>query len=82
MASIERFKELKAKVDRLRREYDRAEGALEQAMMKLKKQYGCKTLEEGRALLVKTEKDCKRKRAKFDKAMERFDGEWGEKLGE
>lgn len=82
MASIERFRELKAKVDRLRREHDRAEGALEQAMIKLKKQHGCKTLEDGKELLASMEKSCKQKRSKFDKAMERFDEKWGEKLGE
>lgn len=82
MATIERYRKLKVKVDRLRREHDRAEGALEQAMVKLQKQHGCKTLEEGKVLLSKTEKDCKRKRSKFDKAMERFDEEWGEKLSE
>ena len=82
MASIERYKELKAKVDRLRREHDRAEGALEQAMLKLKEQYDCKTLEEGKIVLSKMEKDCKRKRSKYDKAMERFDEEWGERLEE
>ena len=55
--TVDRYKELKSKVDGLQREADKAEGALGQAMAELKEKHGCKTLEEAEKLAAKKAKE-------------------------
>jgi len=77
---LERYQSLKSNVERLRRESDRAEGALEQLMARLKEEYGCKTLSDAKELAGKLENEAAEATRKFNKELEEFEEEWSEVL--
>ncbi len=74
------FQKLQDKVDQLKQEHDRAEGALSQLMVQLKEQHGVTTLSDAKALLKKLEKLTIVAEKKFDKALDEFNEQWSEKL--
>ena len=78
MSSIEKLTALKEKVEGLRREADKATGALDQAMKQLKESFNCKTLKEGQILLEELEEKEIKAKEKFDKAMNKFEKDWEE----
>lgn len=78
--STERFQALKDKVDRLQRDANRAEGALEQSLLRLRREHKCPSLEAAKkklreleGLLEKAEKD-------FNKAADDFEAKWAKEL--
>ena len=77
---LDRYQKMKRKADELRREADRAEGALEQLMEKLKEDFDCDTLEEAEQLSKRLEKEAKEAEEQFDVAVEEFEEEWGDEL--
>lgn len=50
------FEELKRQVAEVKQKVDRSDGALEQVLRRLKKEHGCKTLEQARQMLEKIRK--------------------------
>ena len=77
---LDRFEELKSKVESLRRDRDRAEGALAQTMVRLKKEYGCRTLKEAKQLLTKTRKEAVEAEKSFKDELSDFNERWGDRL--
>lgn len=71
---------IKKKVDRLKEQQRRMEGALDNQMSALKREHDCDSLEEARSLLKKLQAELSRAEAKFDKALEDFEEEYGEQL--
>lgn len=80
MRTVEDLTDLKEKVERLRREADKAAGALGQAMKQLEKDFDCKTLETAQMLLKVLEKKEIKSKESFDKAIRKFEENWKEEL--
>jgi len=80
MTNLDRYQKLKGKADELQREADRAEGALEQLMDKLKDEFDCETLEEAEKLSKKLEKEAKKAEEDFETAIDMFEEKWGDVL--
>lgn len=80
MRTVEDLTNLKAKVERLRREADKAAGALGQAMKQLRKDFDCGTLKEAQKLLDELEKKEVKSKEKFNKEMRKFEEKWKEGL--
>jgi hypothetical protein len=71
---------LKTKVEKIRRDADRASGAYDQGLAQLKKDFGCTTLEEAQKLLEKLKKDTELSRQNYQTALKTFEAKWGDKL--
>lgn len=74
------YQDLKSKVEQLQRRSDKLEGALEQKYETLKREYGCKSLEDARKQLEKEEQEIVRIEERCDSAIEEFQSKWGDKL--
>ena len=81
VVDLKRYQKLKDDVDRLRREADRAEGALEELMGRLEAEFGCKTLREAKALSSRLEDEADKATKEFNSKLDEFEEEWGEVLG-
>lgn len=77
---IDRYKKLKADVDRSRRDADRAEGAFNQLMARLKKEFGCDTLEQAEVELAKRKKERDESGERFTEKLADFEETYGEML--
>ena len=77
MKEYNRFKD---EVDELRAQADRAAGALEQQMARLKEDFACESLEAAEQLLEKLEAEAVEAKQKYEEALEAFQEKWGEKL--
>jgi hypothetical protein len=80
--NVSRYEELKSEVDRLQRDIDRTEGVHQERLNQLKSEYGCDTLEEAKALLEKKQIKAKQAERKYEDALNRFEEEWGDVLGD
>lgn len=78
---LKRYNQLKNEVDKLQREADRSEGALEQLMTKLKDEFECNTIGEAEELVLMLEKEANKAEKDYDKALEEFEEEFQEVLG-
>jgi len=76
MSDLNKVMELKAKVDQLQRETDRAGGALEQTMARLKKEYHCDTVEEAEALLKRLHGEKQKANKVFTEVLTSFEENW------
>lgn len=72
--------QLKRKVEQLKSDRDKATGALEQEMKKLKKEFDCDSLEEGETLLEKLTRKAEEAEEEFETAYTEFMAKWKEKL--
>lgn len=77
---VKEFQRLKDKVTRLQREADKAAGAYDEQMRRLKDEYGCKTIEAAAEMLVELEQEATVAEKVFNKAAEKFEKEWGDVL--
>ena len=74
------YEKLKRKADRLKAEAERAAGALEQTMARLKEEFDCDTLADAEELLaVKKQEEAKAKKG-YESELGAFKEEWGEQL--
>jgi len=80
MANLSDITALKETVDRLRREVDKASGALERETEEMKKQFGCHSLEEAEELQKKLRIEEAKAKTAFDEAMIKFQEEWEDKI--
>ena len=79
---LREYTDLKNKVEALRRKAERAQGAYEQLLKRLKDEFGCDSLDAARALLNKTEREVKKAKERFEQAKTEFEQNWQEKLKE
>jgi predicted nucleic acid-binding Zn-ribbon protein len=82
MISLDRYKQLADKVEKLQRDHDRAEGALSQLMGRLKSEFSCDTLDAAEKKLKKLEKEAATKEKEFDLALDEFESDWKETFDE
>lgn len=80
--NVQEYKRLTAAAARLKTKSDRAAGALEQLMAKLKTDFDCDSLATARELLAAKKEEARVAEEKFDESLKKFDAKWGEKLGE
>lgn len=71
---------LKEKVEEAQSKADKAEGALNEVLKTIKKEFGCKSLKEAKVKLKKLKKEEAKAEEEFDKAMTEFEEKWGELL--
>lgn len=79
---VKTFQRLKQTVDRLKTEADKAEGALEQLMVKLKKEYDCDSLGEAKKILAKLKQQEYQADLKFQAALIKFEKEYKQCLAD
>jgi len=80
MSKVRNLEELKDRAERMRREADKAAGALEQSKKQLKEKFDVKTMFEANTLLKKLEIEETSAKGVYDEAMEAFEEEWGSEL--
>jgi len=78
---VEDYLQLKSSIEHLRQRKARAEGALEQAEKRLRRELGV-SVEEAEEQIVELEEKVKRTRRQVERRLDEFDEKWGEKLGE
>lgn len=74
--SREEFEKLKRQVEDAKAEADRAQGAYDQLMERLKKEFNCKTLEEAKILLVKIQRQREEAGKVFQTKMDDYKRKW------
>lgn len=80
MISVREFERLKAKVESIKEEVSRAEGALDQQLKVMKRDHGCDTLEEAKEKLESITKKLKKAEKRYESDLEAFQEKWGDEL--
>ena len=75
---VQKFEQLKARVDKLQREKDRAEGALSQLTERLQTEYDCETVDDAKQKLADLKKKSATKEKSYGQALAVFDKSWSE----
>ena len=78
--NIERFEQLKTKIDEIRRKHDRAEGALSNLMVRLESEHGCKTVKDAKIKLEQLKVKVRKAEKKYDDSLAAFEEEWSDQL--
>lgn len=74
------YQRLVRQVESLRQQRDKAEGALQQLLKRLKEEFGCKTLVEAKRKLKELEDEERVGYKAYQEAREEFDKKWKGKL--
>lgn len=80
MIDVKEFQRLKASVDRLKSEADRAEGAHVEHMRRLEKEFGCKNLAAAKKLLESLDRKARIADKKYRKLLDDFHAKWDDTL--
>lgn len=80
MASISDLTALKSKADAAQREADRASGALEQTLARLKSEFECDSLADAEALLKKLKSKEAKAQQEWEDAYNEFVSKWNKSL--
>ena len=78
MSKLKKYMELKKRVEQAQQKADKAEGALEQVMKQLKKDFDCPTLEAAKRKLRLLEKQKQETGTQFEEAVEEFEEKWSD----
>lgn len=76
MSELKKYMDLKRRVEKAQQEADKAQGAFDQVMKELKKDFECSTLEEAKKKLVSLQKQEKKAKEAFEEAVEEFEEKW------
>lgn len=77
---LDQYKRLKEKADTAKQSYDRAVGAREQLLTKLKEDFDCETTEEAEKKLKKLTAEADELEARYDQLLADWQEQWGEKV--
>jgi len=80
MSDFKRYLIIKSQVDSMNRKVERAKGALESELSRLKEVFGCGTIEEGKKELKRLELKRREAKKKFELEMTKFEDKWTDKL--
>jgi len=72
----EKYRRLKQEVENTKAEADRAQGALDQLLVRLKDEFDCKDLKEARTKLVELETKKEKAEIAFSKALTDYEKKW------
>jgi predicted nucleic acid-binding Zn-ribbon protein len=73
---IEEYNELKRKVELAKERADKASGALEQAMTRLKTEFKCNNIEEAEKKLKQLQNEVKKSKENFERFLNGFKKRW------
>lgn len=76
--SVKEYERLQKDVEKARSEADRAEGAVEQLLGRLKEEFDCSSVDEGDKLQRKLDEEAEKAEEAFDDALAEFKEEWNE----
>ncbi len=82
MAKVNDIAKLKEQIETLKQKRDKAKGAEELLMTTLKKEHGCKTLEEAKELLASLESQEGKLSKRLERVLAKFEEKWGNSLGD
>lgn len=74
--SEDQYRKLKAEVERAKSDAERAQGALDQLMSRLEKEFECSSIKEAQKLLAELEAKEKAAKAAFQKAFTDYERKW------
>lgn len=72
MPSVSDIADFKERVERLRREVDRAQGAYDQSMQRLSNEFDCSSIQAAEKKMAKLEEEQEELEAKLQKAMKKL----------
>jgi predicted transcriptional regulator len=82
MITADDFLSLQRRVQQLQRDRDKAAGAVDQLMKQLRKEFGCKSIEQAEALLEKYKDEELAALKEYNTAKAAFERKWADKLEE
>lgn len=74
------YEKIKARVDRLKRDATKAEGALEQLLVQLKKEFNCETIEQAKEHLKELQEQVEQEQEALEIQLTRFEKKWASVL--
>ena len=77
---LKKYMRLKKDVETAQQRANRAQGALDQLMKDLEKDFDCSTLKQAQKKLEALETEEEEAREEFEEAVEQFDEKWNSKL--
>jgi len=80
MSDLDDILEYRRKLDQKRRNVAMVEGALKQTLLRLKEEYGCKTIEQARKVHERLQTDLVHKKRTAKKKQTAFEKKWQEHL--
>lgn len=80
--TLKKYMRLKKDVETAQQRADRAQGALDQLMKTLEKDFDCSTLKQAKTKLTSLQKKEETAREEFEEAVDEFEEKWEEKLQE
>jgi len=72
----EKYRKLKQEVEETKAEADRAQGALEQLLARLKEEFDCDSLKEAKAKLNELKAKKEKAQSVFEKVLEDYEEKW------
>lgn len=72
----EKYRKLKQQVEEAKGEADRAQGALDQLLARLKEEFDCSNLKEAKAKLAELESKKKKAESVFEKVLADYEEKW------
>lgn len=79
---LDDFEELKRKVERIKTDRDKAEGAYQQMLSRLKEEFGCTSLKSAEQMLRQLEEKERKWAVKFAAEKKAFEEKWKNQLSE
>lgn len=73
---IDRYNQLKRKLDKAKTDKAKAEGACDELIKKLKEVWGCSTVEEAEKQLKDLRKKEEKAKEDFEKSLAKFEEKW------
>ena len=80
--ALERFNKIKDQTERLQREADRATGAFDQLLGRLKSEFDCETIEEAEEKLTDMNQRLKTTEREFNEKLTEFETKHADVLGD
>lgn len=72
MSTVNELNRIKDRVENLRKERDKAAGALEQILSRLKREFGCDSLQEAKKLHVSLSKEATKAEGDYERLLVEF----------
>jgi len=80
MDCVEKFQELKRKIEVLEQRKNKAEGKIEQLQIQLQNDFGCVTIEEAKKKSAQLKRQAERAEKEFQEAIEACEDKYGDIL--
>ncbi len=81
MPSVSDIADLKERVERLRRDVDRAQGAYDQSMQRLSSEFDCSSIQAAEKKMARLEEEQEELEAKLKKAMKKLREDYPDVFG-